>query len=94
MIKLFSLKSQQNQNQMPNQRRNTAAQIRITKGLFYLSPISSLIIINHQSIADINELTLPKNGTIDFGPDNDLLNFKISLCPDEVCIYGWLWFYD
>ncbi|CAG2166107.1 unnamed protein product, partial [Oppiella nova] len=68
MIKLFSLKSQQNQssaqnNQSSQRGRNTAAQIRITK--------------------DINELTLPKNCVMVPDPDGDLLNFKIIICPDE-----------
>ncbi|CAG2110121.1 unnamed protein product [Medioppia subpectinata] len=67
MIKLFSLKSQQNQasgqsGQTPRG-RNTAAQIRITK--------------------DINELTLPKNCVMVPDPEGDLLNFKIIICPDE-----------
>jgi len=35
-------------------------------------------------VADINELSLPKTCQIDFPDPNDLLTFKLSICPDEV----------
>jgi len=35
-------------------------------------------------VADINELSLPKTCQIDFPDSNDLLTFKLSICPDEV----------
>jgi len=38
-------------------------------------------------VADINELSLPKTCQMDFPDPNDLLNFKLSICPDEV-----IWF--
>ena len=32
---------------------------------------------------DINELSLPKTCHVDFPDKDDLLNFKLSICPDE-----------
>jgi len=39
---------------------------------------------------DINELSLPKTCQIDFPDPNDLLTFKLSICPDEVNELLWL----
>lgn len=39
-------------------------------------------------LPDINELNLPKTCEIDFSDQDDLLNFKLVICPDEVS--GWL----
>lgn len=36
--------------------------------------------------SDINELNLPKTCTTRFDDPDDLLNFKISIAPDEVCV--------
>lgn len=36
------------------------------------------------SFADINELNLPKTCTTKFDDPDDLLNFKITIAPDEV----------
>lgn len=35
------------------------------------------------SLPDINELTLPKTCATDFPDPDDLLNFKLIICPDE-----------
>lgn len=35
-------------------------------------------------LTDINELNLPKTCEIDFSDQDDLLNFKLVICPDEV----------
>jgi len=48
--------------------------------LIILSGMHELAII----VADINELSLPKTCQIDFPDPNDLLTFKLSICPDEV----------
>ena len=36
------------------------------------------------SISDINELNLPKTCQTEFPDPDDLLNFKLIICPDEV----------
>lgn len=36
---------------------------------------------------DLNELTLPKTCTTEFPDQDDLLNFKLTICPDEVSEY-------
>lgn len=36
--------------------------------------------------SDINELNLPKTCQVDFPDPDDLLNFKVIISPDEVCI--------
>ncbi|CAN8019197.1 unnamed protein product, partial [Ixodes persulcatus] len=67
MIKLFSLKQQQKDGEATgkasNQKRASAAQLRITK--------------------DINELNLPKTCQMEFPDPDDLLSFKLVICPDE-----------
>lgn len=35
---------------------------------------------------DMNELTLPQTCKLDFPDKDDLLNFKLIICPDEVSI--------
>lgn len=37
---------------------------------------------------DINELNLPKTCDISFSDPDDLLNFKLVICPDEVSVPG------
>lgn len=39
-------------------------------------------------VADINELNLPKTCTTKFDDPDDLLNFKITIAPDEVSQYS------
>jgi ubiquitin-conjugating enzyme E2 M len=34
----------------------------------------------------MNELTLPKTCQLDFPDKDDLLNFKLIICPDEVIL--------
>jgi len=41
--------------------------------------------INLNLCLDLNELTLPKTCTTEFPDPDDLLNFKLTICPDEVC---------
>lgn len=36
------------------------------------------------SVSDINELNLPKTCEINFPDDDDLLNFRLIISPDEV----------
>lgn len=36
---------------------------------------------------DINELNLPKTCDISFSDPDDLLNFKLVICPDEVRVH-------
>lgn len=43
-----------------------------------------MMVYNHWCVADINELSLPKTCQIDFPDPNELLTFKLSICPDEV----------
>ena len=40
----------------------------------------------HFTFSDINELTLPKTCQIEFPDNDDLLNFKLIICPDEVTL--------
>jgi ubiquitin-conjugating enzyme E2 M len=36
------------------------------------------------SVSDINELNLPKTCNTEFPDPDDLLTFKLIICPDEV----------
>lgn len=38
----------------------------------------------YRLVSDLTELGLPRTCTTDFPDPNDLLNFKLILCPDEV----------
>lgn len=38
--------------------------------------------------ADIAELNLPKTCQLEFADPDNLLNFKLIICPDEVCMYS------
>jgi hypothetical protein len=86
MIKLFSLKQQKKEGEGGGQQKSTrsAAQLRITKG-----KIEKLEICLMKKITfifkcpDINELNLPRTCTTSFPDPNDLLNFKMIICPDE-----------
>jgi len=42
------------------------------------------LLINCSFDTDLNELTLPKTCTTEFPDPDDLLNFKLTICPDEV----------
>lgn len=45
--------------------------------------IHKLCVFISKSQTDINELSLPKNCYTEFPDPDDLLNFKIVICPDE-----------
>ena len=50
--------------------------------------ISKFLSLNYALLilADINELNLPSTCCVDFPDPNDLLSFKITICPDEVSL--------
>lgn len=87
MIKLFSLKQQKKDGEATpragTQKKASAAQLRITKGKkMWVS--CSMLYTRGSFIVDINELNLPKTCTTEFPDPDDLLNFKLIICPDEV----------
>jgi ubiquitin-conjugating enzyme E2 M len=67
MIKLFSLKQQKKDGTDTSSR---SGQKKATAAQLRITK-------------DINELSLPKTCQIDFPDPNDLLNFKLVICPDE-----------
>lgn len=86
MIKLFSLKQQKKDGEASprtgNQKKASAAQLRITKGCYTVT--GTLLVLKQLSFTDINELNLPKTCTTEFPDPDDLLTFKLVICPDEV----------
>ncbi|XP_061242595.1 NEDD8-conjugating enzyme Ubc12 isoform X2 [Bos javanicus] len=68
MIKLFSLKQQKKEEESAGG----------TKGSSKKASAAQLRIQK-----DINELNLPKTCDISFSDPDDLLNFKLVICPDE-----------
>lgn len=100
MIKLFSLKQQKKDGESPRggtQKKASAAQLRIMKGkisfstgflIFTLSFINQEFEVNSRSFIfsflDVNELNLPKTCQLEHPDPDDLLSFKITICPDEV----------
>lgn len=99
MIKLFSLKQEKKDGEQTSrgtQKKASAAQLRIQKGNHckphHPSPTkkqSSLPLYiciyswSFQFATDINDLNLPKTCTTEFPDPDDLLNFKLNICPDE-----------
>lgn len=94
MIKLFSLKQQkkdggggQTSKTSGTQKKASAAQLRVQKGTnrqnmleklwFYVANFCVRVEI------DINELNLPKTCSTEFPDPDDLLTFKLIICPDE-----------
>lgn len=91
MIKLFSLKQQKKDGEAGGQQKSTrsAAQLRITKGenfdfkiLENFSFFDENFFLKFVTL-DINELNLPRTCITSFPDPNDLLNFKMVICPDE-----------
>lgn len=80
-----------------NSKKASAAQLRIQKGkcLFFFTlrtrPQNSYFINNFMKFfilisfrpLDITNLNLPTNCSTDFPDPDDLLNFKLVICPDE-----------
>lgn len=98
MIKLFSLKQQKKDGEASpkstNQKKASAAQLRITKGTYFtcstaLNPSEDVQLdlasfgTNPSILSDINELNLPKTCNTEFPDPDDLLTFKLIICPDE-----------
>ncbi|CAG0884787.1 unnamed protein product [Cyprideis torosa] len=69
MIKLFSLKQQAKDGESSSQ-NSRSSQNRPSAAHLRISK-------------DINELNLPPTCAVDFPDPNDLLVFKITICPDE-----------
>ncbi|CAD7004638.1 nedd8-conjugating enzyme Ubc12 [Ceratitis capitata] len=67
MIKLFSLKQQKKDGE---QLARTGQQKKASAAQLRIQK-------------DINELNLPKTCATEFPDPNDLLNFKLTICPDE-----------
>ncbi|XP_011294291.1 nedd8-conjugating enzyme UbcE2M [Musca domestica] len=68
MIKLFSLKQQKKEGDQTG--RSGAQQKKASAAQLRIQK-------------DINELTLPKTCAMEFPDPDDLLNFKLIICPDE-----------
>lgn len=89
MIKLFSLKQQKKEGEPAarpgHQKRASAAQLRITKGMCFrlVSPYCWILMHGVLLFLDINELNLPKTCNTEFPDPDDLLQFKLIISPDE-----------
>lgn len=93
MIKLFTLKQQKKEGEQKGsggqQKKASAAQLRIQKGAIYWLSIyiytSYILYLFHCDVCltDISELNLPKTCATDFPDPDDLLNFKLIISPDE-----------
>jgi len=70
MIKLFSLKQQKKDGEAVSTSSSSSGQKRS-------SPAQLRV------MKDLNELNLPKTCSTDFADPDDLLNFKLFICPDE-----------
>lgn len=97
MIKLFSLKQAKKDGESPKagtQKKASAAQLRITKGSDTRLPVHGVRDATRAParplsrlaflFSDINELNLPKTCGTEFPDPDDLLSFKLIICPDEV----------
>uniref|UniRef100_A0A8C6M351 Uncharacterized protein n=1 Tax=Nothobranchius furzeri TaxID=105023 RepID=A0A8C6M351_NOTFU len=72
MIKLFSLKQQKKDEESAGGNRAGAGGKKASAAQLRIQK-------------DINELNLPKTCEISFPDDDDLLNFRLIISPDEVC---------
>lgn len=80
MLKVFSLKNQQQKKDaVSNSDNNSSGQESNAASTTKKSSAAHLRITK-----DMNELTLPKTCELDFPDKDDLLNFKLIVCPDEV----------
>jgi len=70
MIKLFSLKQQKKDGEAVSTSSSSSGQKKS-------SPAQLRV------MKDLNELNLPKTCSTDFADPDDLLNFKLFICPDE-----------
>uniref|UniRef100_A0A672GMF6 UBC core domain-containing protein n=1 Tax=Salarias fasciatus TaxID=181472 RepID=A0A672GMF6_SALFA len=70
MIKLFSLKQQKKDEESAGGNRTGAGGKKASAAQLRIQK-------------DINELNLPKTCEINFPDDDDLLNFRLIICPDE-----------
>lgn len=50
----------------------------------YVTMSEHYSIIHDFFVSDINELSLPKTCQVEFPDPDDLLSFKLNICPDEV----------
>ena len=70
MIKLFSLKQQQKKDGSDATAKTGMGQKKASAAQLRITK-------------DINELSLPKTCQVEFPDPDDLLNFKLIICPDE-----------
>lgn len=73
------------------QKKASVAQLRMQKG----KTLISVLLVDQKKfhfykttmsvhfVADVNDLSLPKTCTTDFPDPDDLLKFKLIICPDE-----------
>lgn len=73
MIKLFGQKTEKPAQSAA--KKMTAAELRLQKGCKNLN-------------VDIEELSVPSNITVDFPDPDDLMNFNVSISPDEGLYFG------
>lgn len=62
--------------------KTSAAQIRVQKGVYSLTRVKSILVIN-TCFKDLTELDLPSTMTTHFPDPADLLNFTLTITPDE-----------
>jgi ubiquitin-conjugating enzyme E2 M len=64
--------------------KTSAAQIRVQKGSYWLSCLVFLEFMNLMyAMSDLTELDLPATMKTDFPDPTDLLNFNLTITPDE-----------
>jgi ubiquitin-conjugating enzyme E2 M len=85
MLKVFSLKNQKKDQPADNAASSAAASGQSSQAQQSSSKRSSAAQL--RITKDMNELTLPNTCQLDFPDKDDLLNFKLIVCPDEVIIY-------
>ncbi|KAK8776678.1 hypothetical protein V5799_029976 [Amblyomma americanum] len=78
MLKLFSLKQQQQQKQQQHKEGEGSAGDKSAAGRRKHASAAQLRVTK-----DINELDLPKTCQVQFPDPDNLLDFKLTICPDE-----------
>ncbi|KAK0933629.1 NEDD8-conjugating protein ubc12 [Friedmanniomyces endolithicus] len=87
MLKIWSMKQAQQKEETAQgpakKKKVTAAQLRVQKGMHPSTTSSILRYTDHSPCQDLSELALPQTMKTTFPNPDDILNFILTLTPDE-----------
>jgi ubiquitin-conjugating enzyme E2 M len=87
MLKVWSLKKDE-ETAKKRKPKTSPAQLRVQKGEIGSRKGQILYIMPIDVAADLTEMELPSTMKTDFPDPSDVLNFKLTIDPDEGTIYS------